>query len=187
MEGTIGEVRMFAGNFSPRSWAFCEGQLQSIASNTALFSVIGTTYGGDGRTTFALPDLRGRAPIGPGTGPGLPSYREGERGGSTTNTLTVNQMPSHNHLATGVVKTASASASNDPSGNYPGPASGRDTVTGANVQVSAYGTSAAGNGGANGVDVTVGNTGGNLPINNMQPYLSVYYIICLYGTFPSRN
>ena len=81
MEPFIGQVMLFAGNFAPRGWAFCEGQLMAISSNAALFSILGTTYGGDGRTTFALPDLRGRVPIGPGTGPGLPTYRLGQRGG----------------------------------------------------------------------------------------------------------
>ena len=102
MEPTLGEVRMFAGNFAPRAWALCEGQLLAINSNQALFSILGTTYGGDGRTSFGLPDLRGRGPISPGTGPGLPSYREGQRGGATTNVLNVTQIPAHNH--TGAVR-----------------------------------------------------------------------------------
>ena len=88
---------MFAGNFAPRSWAFCDGQLLPIAQNQALFSILGTTYGGDGRTTFALPDLRGRAAIHPGTGPGLSNRQLGERGGSETNTLTLPQLPTHTH------------------------------------------------------------------------------------------
>ncbi len=98
MEGMIGEVRMFAGNFAPRSWALCEGQLLPISQNTALFSILGTTYGGDGRTTFALPDLRGRVPIQQGNGPGLSSYNLGLKGGHEQVTLTEPNMPSHNHL-----------------------------------------------------------------------------------------
>lgn len=96
-EGFIGEIKMFGGNFAPRSWAFCEGQLLSIASNTALFSILGTTYGGDGRTTFGLPDFRGRVSIHQGTGPGLPTYRLGAKGGSPTTTLNILNMPAHNH------------------------------------------------------------------------------------------
>src|SRR5688500_15190919 len=99
MEGTIGEIRLFAGNFAPRSWAFCSGQILSIAQNTALFSILGTTYGGNGQTTFALPDLRGRVPLSPGQGPGLPNYTLGQMSGETTHTLTQSEMPTHNHTA----------------------------------------------------------------------------------------
>src|SRR6476620_8139642 len=99
MEGYIAESRLFAGNFAPRGWAFCQGQLLSISQNTALFSILGTTYGGNGQTTFGLPDLRGRVPIhsGGSQGPGLSPYDLGEMGGTETNTLTINQMPAHNH------------------------------------------------------------------------------------------
>ena len=93
----IGEIRLFAGNFAPRSWMFCQGQLLSIAQNTALFSILGTTYGGNGQTTFALPDLRGRVPINPGQGPGLPPYTLGEQGGTPTHTLISPEMPAHAH------------------------------------------------------------------------------------------
>ena len=96
-EPFIGEIRMFAGNFAPRGWAFCDGQLLDIASNNALFAILGTTYGGDGRTTFALPDLRGRVVIGPGTGPGLSSRRLGEKGGEERVVLNTLQIPSHTH------------------------------------------------------------------------------------------
>lgn len=96
-DGMIAEIRMFGGNFAPRTWAFCDGQLLPISQNQALFSLIGTIYGGDGRTTFALPDLRGRVAVHPGQGPGLSDYRVGQKGGSETNTLNVTQLPSHNH------------------------------------------------------------------------------------------
>src|SRR6188768_4208877 len=99
MEGTIGEIRMFAGNFNPRSWAFCQNQLLAIAQNTALFSILGTTYGGNGQTTFALPDLRGRVPIhsGNSNGPGLSTYSLGQISGTETTTLLQTNLPSHNH------------------------------------------------------------------------------------------
>jgi microcystin-dependent protein len=96
----LAEIIMFAGNFAPRGWAFCDGQLLSIASNTALFSLLGTTFGGDGRTTFGLPDLRGRTAVHPGTGPGLSNRSWGEKGGTETNTMTINQMPVHHHVIT---------------------------------------------------------------------------------------
>ena len=102
-EGMIGEVRLFAGNFAPRTWAFCEGQLLAISSNTALFSILGTTYGGDGRTTFGLPDLRGRSAVGPGNGPGLRSYRLGQRGGEEYKTLNITNLPIHSHFITTTV------------------------------------------------------------------------------------
>lgn len=186
-EGFIGEIRMFAGNFAPRTWAYCDGQLLSIAQNTALFSILGTTYGGDGRTTFALPDLRGRTPIGPRRGPGQPDYRLGQKGGVSTNVLNVTQLPSHTHAATGTVKAANTSGTtNDPTGNVLGLAKtpiDRSTIANSNV----YATTANANMAANGVSITVGNTGNNQAINNMQPYLSINYIICTQGVFPSRN
>jgi microcystin-dependent protein len=184
MEGMIGEVRIFAGNFAPRTWAFCEGQLIAISQNTALFSILGTIYGGDGRTNFALPDLRGRVPVGPGNGPGLPSYREGQRGGSPTNVLNVTQLPSHNHI--GAVKVSSgnatqATATNGASIATPGTGSGRSFSPTEGFNTASPDVTLNSN------SVVTGNTGGNQSINNMQPFLSVYYIICLQGVFPSRN
>ncbi len=191
MEGMIGEVRGFAGNFAPRAWAFCDGQLLPISSNTALFSIIGTIYGGDGRTTFALPDLRGRVMVHPGNGPGLSSRRLGQKGGSETNTLNVTQIPSHNHSAVGKLKVNTNPAdSSDPKSNYAALANGRVTSGGgAGGTVAANGWSASQNdfGAADGVTVTVGNTGGGQSVNNMQPWLGVNYIICMQGVFPSRN
>src|SRR5215210_2000666 len=97
MEGYIAEIRLFAGNFAPRGWAFCSGQILSIAQNTALFSLLGTTFGGNGQTTFALPDLRGRVAVGPGQGPGLPAVNLGQVSGEPTHTLIITEMPAHNH------------------------------------------------------------------------------------------
>jgi microcystin-dependent protein len=180
MEGYIAEIRMFAGNFNPRSWLFCSGQVLSIAQNTALFSLIGTIYGGNGQTTFALPDLRGRIPIGASAqGPGLPSYQLGEMGGVENTTLLSTNLPAHNHTLTGsVVPTAAADGllSPDPAGRRPGPmalfsASAADLVPMAPYVVSGA-TAIAGN---------------SQPFSNMPPYIGMNYIICIEGIYPSRN
>jgi len=177
MDPFIAQIVLFAGNFSPRQWAFCEGQLLAISQNTALFSLVGTTYGGDGRTTFGLPDLRGRVVISPGQGPGLPYYRQGDKGGTEATTLTVANMPSHNHTLNanpnyGTTAVPSAST---------GLAA---TTDGRSISVNVYSTNAP-NVQLNGA--SIGNAGANQPINNMQPYLAIPYIIALYGIFPSRN
>ncbi|MCB0706365.1 MAG: phage tail protein [Saprospiraceae bacterium] len=181
----VGQIQIFGFNWAPRGWALCDGQLLAISSNTALFSLIGTIYGGDGVTTFALPDLRGRAPIHEGNGPGLSSRKIGEKGGSETTTLTVNNMPSHNHIATvggSVQMPVSAS-----SGNTDSPSGAYLTSTSDDF----YNDSAAAGefAGAlqNSLTVNVLNTGGGIPFNNMQPYLVVNYSIALQGIFPSRN
>ena len=177
MDGYIGEIRMFAGNFAPRNWAFCEGQLLSIATNTALFSILGTTYGGDGRTTFALPDLRGRVPLGPGNGPGLSPKILGQLSGSETNVMNSNQLPPHTHAATITVKpqASTAAASEDtPTNNF---LAGTENYTGAaNTTM-----------GDAEVTAQIGDTGGGQPMNNMQPFLGMNFIVCLVGIFPSRN
>jgi microcystin-dependent protein len=177
-EPFIGEIIMFAGNFNPRGWAFCQGQILSIAQNTALFSILGTTYGGNGQTTFALPDLRGRVPVGAGQGPGLPSVTLGEVSGSPTHTLIINEMPAHNHLI-----GANANNANDslPANAFPAAAV---IPTQGNTSVSAYNT------GTDGTNMNAGmckNTGGSQPFSIMQPYLGMNYIIALEGIFPSRN
>ena len=178
MQPYLAQIVMFGGNFAPRSWALCQGQLLPINQNQALFSLLGTIYGGDGRTTFALPDLRSRVPLGPGNGPGLPSYREGQKGGTETNTLNQNQLPSHTHAATASVHLGTAA-------NVP---SGSDAYlpisTGANFFSNAKGNA---NLNAAATSVTVGNTGNSQPVNNIQPYNVVNYIICISGVFPSRN
>ncbi len=178
MEGFIGEIRFFAGNFAPRSWAFCEGQLLAIAQNQALFSILGTTYGGDGRTTFALPDLRGRAPISPGTGPGLPSVQLGERSGTVTASLTTINLPSHNHSFT--VKASSDDGNTpDPTNNYLANAKtfDNDFISGDSAPTL---VDLAGGG-------ATGFTGNSQPFSIRNPYLGVHAIVCLQGIFPSRN
>jgi microcystin-dependent protein len=186
-EGYLAEVRIFAGNFAPRGWALCEGQLLSISQNTALFSLLGTIYGGDGRTTFALPDMRGRVAVGPGAGPGLSQYREGQRGGTETNTLTIAQLPAHNHDAAVVIKASNANATTkEPGGNYF--ASSIYTINRGNTaDVLSYGATTNVEMNANAIDVTVGNTGGSQSVENRQPYLSMNYIICIQGVYPSRS
>ncbi len=178
MEPTLGEVRYFAGNFAPRSWAFCEGQLLAISQNQALFSILGTTYGGDGRTTFALPDLRGRAPIAPGQGPGLPNVQLGQRGGTASTTLTALNLPSHNHQFT--VKASSDPGNTpDPTGNYLSNAKFLDNdFVGTDPAPTVVNMASGG---------TTSNAGGSQPFENRDPYLGLHAIICLQGLFPSRN
>lgn len=205
MEGTIGEIRLFGGNFAPRSWAFCNGQLISINQNQALFSILGTTYGGDGRTTFALPDLRGRTAIGEGHGAGLSTRPLGQRSGQETVTLTSLQIPSHTHFATvnagtaviagtatAVVNVSADSESEEPADlfigksdgvNSYGPPDGMQTLSRDAVTIDTSGLSVN----MAGMTVTNGMTGGSQAHNNMQPYLVLHYIICMFGTFPSRN
>ena len=188
MEPFLAQIIMFGGNFAPRGWAFCDGQLLPIASYSALFSIMGTTYGGDGRTTFALPDLRGRAPIHEGHGPGLPSYRLGQKGGEPTHTLNVTEMPSHNHIATGTVKASTSDGTtNIPTGNVLAVGKtpiDRSTIVDSNIYTNATPNT---NMASNEVTVHVNNNGGNLAHNNMQPYLTTNYIIALQGIFPSRS
>lgn len=171
-EPFIAEVRIFAGNFAPRGWAFCNGQLLPISQNTALFSLIGTTYGGDGRTTTALPNLQGRAVMHPGNGPGLTSRRLGETGGVETVTITEAQMASHNHS---VQATNSTANSTSPANALFGRSSEGESLY-QNPVSSAL------------VDGPLTeNRGGGQAHNNMQPHLVVNYIIALVGIYPSRE
>jgi microcystin-dependent protein len=175
MEGTIGEIRMFGGNFAPRTWALCEGQLLAINSNQALFSILGTTYGGDGRTTFALPDLRGRVAIQQGTGPGMPSYRLGQKGGEAEHILTQQEMPNHTHQAKINISEEDGNT-NEANGAI---LSNSDSVM--------YNNAQAPDGSLNPSAITIGSIGGSQAHNNMQPFLAVNFIICLQGIFPSRS
>ena len=153
-----------------------------------MFSILGTTYGGDGRTSFALPDLRGRTPIHAGTGPGLSTRKIGQRSGTEINILNITQIPQHSHNVTEAhLLTATSATGNTPVNSYPAPAAGR-TTDGTSVNISGWGTSPDGAKAAtNGVRVTVGNTGSNQFVNNMQPWECVNYIIAMQGTFPSRS
>lgn len=172
MDPFIGEVKLFAGNFAPRGWAFCEGQLLPISQNSSLFAILGTTYGGDGRTTFALPDLRGRTAIGPGNGPGLSSYREGQKGGVEHVTLNASQMPTHNHTIRAVT---SAGNSTTPTNHVLADSAAFDDEF-SNATPNTSMSSAM-----------VTNAGGNQSHENRQPFLAIYYIIALQGIFPSRS
>lgn len=181
----LGQISMFAGNFAPRGWAKCEGQLLAISQHQALFSLLGTIYGGDGRTSFALPDLRGRTPIGAGNGPGLTDHRQGQRGGTETNTMNTLQMPQHNHYTGGnILLDASPGVRNTPiAGDVPSAASFTSGLS--NTKVNSFGPPTTT---VNGQALpTTANAGGQQPQNNMQPYLSINYIIALEGIYPSRN
>ena len=170
-EPYIGEIVLFAGNFAPRGWALCQGQLLSIAQNTALFSILGTTYGGNGQTTFALPDLRSRVPVGQGQGPGLSGYALGQQAGDEAVTLTVQQMPLHNHAVN--ASGDDTGASSKPSGKVPGPTSSNPYIpTSDGTQMNPG---------------MIAGTGGNQPHPNIQPYTCLNYIIATQGVFPSRN
>ncbi len=160
----VGEIRMFAGNFAPAGWMFCEGQLLPISENETLFNLIGTTYGGDGESTFALPDLRGRIPLHQGNG-----FILAETGGVEEVTLTVQQIPSHSHPLIGSIAQASATSANGnllakPDKNFYRPEPGSTVPL---------------------FNQSIGPTGGSQPHNNFQPYLCIDFIISLFGIFPS--
>ena len=181
-EPYIGEIRMFGGSFAPKGWALCNGQLIAISANEALFAILGTAFGGDGRTDFALPDLRGRIPINAGgtgtSGPGLPTVRWGEKGGAIDVTLNANQIAAHTHPATlnGINQTANSTF---PTGAALGLTSANQYYSGSSVnpdQAMASGS----------VSVSA-NSGGGTAVNVRNPYLGVNFIIALVGIFPSRN
>ncbi len=202
-EPFIGEIKLFGGNFAPAGWALCDGQLLSIAPNSALFSILGTTYGGDGESTFGLPDLRGRVPVHPGSGPGLPPVTQGEKSGSATNTLTIQNMASHTHTATSISTATSASTlrGHNAAGNKntvvdPMGTGGTSLSSDAGVSSATYSTNDPNADMKTGsvvttTDVTTettnANTGNNTPVNNMQPFTAINYIIALLGVFPSAS
>lgn len=171
-EQFVGEIRMFAGNFAPRSFALCDGQLIAVSQNDALFSLLGTIYGGDGRTTFGLPDLRGRVPVHAGTGPGLAPVRLGAKGGAEKVTLTSQQLPSHTHTLQGTLDAADeVSPANHVFGSTPTGVDlyGQDPVI-TNMNAG-----------------SITKVGGSLPHDNLMPTQCINYIIALYGIYPSRS
>lgn len=168
----IGEIRLFGGNFAPQGWAFCNGQLLPISQNTALFSLLGTTYGGDGRTTFALPDLQGRAPLHPGQGPGLSPRDLGESGGSATVTLLASQIPTHTHA---VGASAADAGERSPAGQRFANDVGSLTSYAAPGSPAPLAPSA------------LGAAGGSAAHNNVQPSLGLTFIIALQGIYPPRQ
>lgn len=181
MEGTIGEIRLFAGNFAPKNWAFCNGQIIAIASNTALFSILGNMYGGNGTTNFALPNLASRTAIGAGQGQGLPDYPLALAVGSETVTLQVANLPSHTHTVS-CNNTAGSGTLNSPGGAFPatGPVN-RSTGAAINTRYSAT------TNGATMAPTMISSSGNTFPVSVLQPFLGLNYIICMYGVFPARN
>ncbi len=169
----VAEIRIFPFNFAPKGWAWCDGQLLPLSQNTALFSLLGTTYGGNGKSNFALPDLQGRTPMHPGKGPGLSLHDLGEAGGSSTVTLLEAEIPAHNHTLRGHVAPGDTSTATSAS---------LARGVGAQLYVPAAGaplTSMAAE--------ALGPAGGDQPHNNMQPYLTFYFCIALQGVFPPRG
>jgi microcystin-dependent protein len=178
MQGVIGVITCFASNFAPRFWAFCNGQLLQISQNTALFSILGTTYGGNGQTTFALPDLRGRVPVSQGQGPGLSNYFLGQVSGTETVTLLTQNLPPHVH--TGPANFQLQASSDDgadptPNDGFPSRFTGAyAAATNASMLAPDY-------------TGTINNAGASQPVPIRSPFLGMNYIICLTGVFPSRN
>lgn len=168
-EPILGEIRLFAGNFAPKGWALCNGQLLPLRQYTALFSLLGTYYGGDGKTTFALPDLQGRVPIGQGSGAGLTPREVGEAGGEPAVSLLTTEMPLHTHLA----NCSSQQSSSQPEGAYWG-----STGRGANAYAATPASSLS--------VLAAQPTGGSQAHNNLQPFLGMTFIIAMEGIFPSR-
>ncbi len=179
MDPFVAEIRIFPFNFAPKGWAFCDGQLLPISQNTALFSLLGTTYGGDGKSNFALPNMQGNAPMHPGQGPGLSLHDLGETGGSDTVSLLESEIPSHSH---NLQANSSAAVNNTPAGeNF---AAGNWSVSPNTGNVNIYNTAAP--------DTTLsGNAlapaGGDQPHNNLMPYLTLNFCIALQGVFPPRT
>jgi microcystin-dependent protein len=181
MDAFIGQIMLVGFNFAPKGWSMCQGQIISISQNTALFSLLGTMYGGDGRTTFALPDLRGRAAIGMGQGPGLSDYDQGQVGGVETTTLTSAQMPAHTHALqlSAAVQISTANPSTDEAANgFLANTSNNFYATAGTPGNNLGGVSASG---------TAAPAGGNQPFSIMQPYVAMNWVIAVQGIFPARN
>ena len=170
----VAEIRIFPFDFAPKGWAWCDGQILPLSQNTALFSLLGTTYGGDGKSNFALPDLQGRAPMHPGQGPGLSLHDLGESAGSETVTLLESGIPSHLHTLRG---DANVSETPDPSGNT--------LARGSSINV--YQTDASQQNLVDMAGEAIAPAGGDQPHNNLQPYLTFYFCIALQGVFPPRT
>ena len=202
MEGTIGEIRMFGGNFAPRTWALCQGQLINISDNVALYTILGVTFGGNGVTTFALPGLSSRVAVGTGQGAGLTNYVLGEAIGTETVTLLSSQIPAHTHTPTFTIDTVTTPSATvtlfgvDTAGGDATPVGemlGSDgntscyaAATGTTVQMDASAVTITSFSGPF-PTVAVGVSGGSMPHENLQPYTAVNYVICVEGIFPSRN
>ena len=177
-EPYIGEIRSIAFGYAPKGWAFCNGQTLPISQNQALFSLLGTTYGGNGSTTFNLPNLQSRVPVGAGQGPGLQNYVLGQQAGTETVALTPDQMPAHEHSIVGTMQAGAAADETGPVGNFPaGDASNHYSAGPKNATL----------GPANAVKGQTAAQGGNQPHDNRQPYLATYFVIALQGIFPSRS
>lgn len=168
----VAEIRIFAGNFAPTGWATCDGQIMPISQNTALFSLLGTTYGGDGKSTFALPNLMGSAPMHPGQGPGLSEYDLGQTSGTEAVTLLTSEVAAHNHAVMANINPGQL--------NTPSPVRSLARSSGGFAWK-------AGGGNGNMALTTLSLAGGGLPHNNMQPYLTLLFIIALQGVFPPRG
>ena len=169
----VAEIRIFPFNFAPKGWAWCDGQLLPLSQNTALFSLLGTTYGGNGKSNFALPDLQGRAPMHPGQGPGLSLHDLGETGGSETVTLLESEIPAHNHFVRVVAEDPGTLQAPSPARNLARSGSGFGYIAGPqNVMMAPE---------------TLAPAGGDQPHNNLMPYLTFYFCIALQGVFPPRS
>lgn len=172
----VAEIRIFPFNFAPKGWAWCDGQLLPLSQNTALFSLLGTTYGGNGKSNFALPDLQGRAPMHPGQGPGLSLHDLGEIGGSETVSLLESEIPSHSHTLSASTAAADEEGQKPPAGAVPGQQQGSNQLYGPLASnVVSFSPNA------------MAPAGGDAPHNNMQPYLTFYFCIALQGVFPPRT
>jgi microcystin-dependent protein len=171
----VAEIRIFPFNFAPKGWAWCDGQLLPLSQNTALFSLLGTTYGGNGKSNFALPDLQGRAPMHPGQGPGLSLHDLGETGGSETVTLLESEIPAHQHTIYSSPNASDEEGAKQPAGLMPGAQQGSNQIFTTLTTPAAFDPNA------------LAPAGGDQPHNNMMPYLTCYFCIALQGVFPARG